>query len=222
MRWRASMLPESSGCLGLPHERLARHASPWHFAGDAQAFRSAPVPRAEFPPAGEFPPARREAWLELVSAAVKGVAYEKLAAKTYDGLTIEPLYSRKEDAQPVPGRAPGRPWQILQRVDHPDPAAANEQARLDLENGATGLHVIFSGSNGANGYGGASSEAAMARVFEGVHWDAGIAVELEPGPQAEDVARALAALLHKQGVTPSAVDLRFGLDPLGLAAASGA
>jgi methylmalonyl-CoA mutase len=177
--------------------------------------------QADFPLAGEFPPARREAWLELVSAAVKGVPYEKLAAKTYDGLTIEPLYVRKEDAQPVPGRAPGRPWQILQRVDHPDPAAANEQALHDLKNGATGLHVIFAGSNGANGYGVAPSEAAIARVFEGVHWDAGIAVELELGQQAEDVARVIAALLQKEGVTPSAVDLRFGLDPLGLAAASG-
>src|SRR5262245_12785917 len=224
MRWRASMLGASSGCRRRPPpEQLALRGSPWHFAGgEGRAFRRGPMNQADFPLAGEFPPARREAWLELVSAAVKGVPYEKLAAKTYDGLTIEPLYSRKEDAQPVPGRAPGRPWQILQRVDHPDPAAANDQALHDLENGAAGLHVVFAGANGANGYGLPSSEVAIARVFEGVHWDAGIALELELGPQAEDVARALAALLQKQGVTPSAVDLRFGLDPLAFAAASGA
>jgi methylmalonyl-CoA mutase len=178
--------------------------------------------QAEFPLAGEFPPARREAWLELVSAALKGAPYEKLAAKTYDGLTIDLLYSRKEDAQPMPGRAPAAPWQIVQRVDHPDPAAANEQALHDLKNGATGLHVIFAGSNGANGYGVPSSESAIARVFEGVPWDAGIAVELDLGPQAEDVARAIAALLQKQGMTPSAVELRLGLDPFGVMAASGA
>ena len=123
--------------------------------------------KAEFSLAGEFPPARREDWLKLVSAALKGVPVEKLAATTYDRLTIEPLHARKADAQPVPGRAPGAPWQILQRVDHPDPAAANEQARQDLENGATGLCVVFAGSIGANGFGVPASEAAIARGFEG-------------------------------------------------------
>src|SRR5262249_25050612 len=167
MRWRASMLGASSGCRRRPpHEQLALRGSPWHFAGgEGRAFRRGPMNQADFPLAGGFPPARREAGLELVWAGVKGVPYEKLAAKTYDGLTIEPLYVRKEDAQPVPGRAPGRPWQILQRVDHPDPAAANEQALHDLKNGATGLHVIFAGSNGANRYRGAPSEAAIARAF---------------------------------------------------------
>ena len=44
-------------------------------------------------------------------------------------------------------------WTILQRVDHPDPAAANAQALDDLENGATGLILIFAESISANGYG---------------------------------------------------------------------
>jgi methylmalonyl-CoA mutase len=178
--------------------------------------------KVEFSLAGEFPPAQREDWLKLVSAALKGAPVEKLVATTYDGLKIEPLHARKADAQPLPGRAPGAPWQILQRVDHPDPAAANEQARQDLEHGATGLCVVFAGSIGANGYGVPVSEAAIARGFEDVHWDAGIAVELDLGPQAGDAARALAALVRKQGVAPAAVDLRFGFDPLGLMAASGA
>jgi methylmalonyl-CoA mutase len=178
--------------------------------------------KAEFSLAGEFPPARREDWLKLVSAALKGAPVEKLVATTYDGLAIEPLHARKADAQPVSGRAPGAPWQILQRVDHPDPAAANEQARQDLENGATGLKVVFAGSIGANGYGMPASDAAIARGFEDVHLDAGIAVELDLGPQAEDAARAVAALVRNQGVAPAAVDLRFGFDPLGLMATSGA
>ena len=41
----------------------------------------------------------------------------------------------------------------MQRVDHPDPAAANAQALHDLENGATGLTLVFAGSLNANGYG---------------------------------------------------------------------
>jgi methylmalonyl-CoA mutase len=177
--------------------------------------------KAAFSLAGEFPPARREDWLRLVSAALKGAPFEKLVARTRDGLAIEPLYSARRDAQSVPGRAPGAPWQILQRVDHPDPAAANEQARHDLENGANGLNLVFAGSSGANGYGVPASEAAIARVFDGVHLDAAIAVELDFGAQGEAVARAVANLLQNHGVAPAAVDLRFGLDPLGLMATAG-
>jgi len=177
--------------------------------------------KAEFSLAGGVPPTRREDWLKLVSAALKGAPFERLAARSYDGLAIEPLYSGKADAQPVPARAPAAPWQILQRVDHPDPAAANAQVRQDLENGATGLSVAFAGSIGANGYGIPASEAAVARVFGGVHWDAGIAVELDLGPQAGDIARAVAALVRKHGVEPAAVDLRFGFDPLGRMATGG-
>jgi methylmalonyl-CoA mutase len=180
------------------------------------------VSKPEFALAAEFPPARREAWLKLVSTVLKGAPFEKLVAATHDGLKIEPLYAGKQDAQPVPGRALGGPWQILQRLDHPDPSAANEQARHDLENGATGLHVVFAGSIGANGYGIPASEAGIARVFEGVHLDAGPAVELDLGSQDEEVAQASARLLQKQGVAPPAVDLRFGFDPLGRMAISGA
>jgi methylmalonyl-CoA mutase len=39
----------------------------------------------------------------------------------------------------------------MQRVDHPDPAAANAQALEDLENGATGLTLVMAGSTNANG-----------------------------------------------------------------------
>src|SRR5260370_24046500 len=42
--------------------------------------------QAEFSLAGEFPPARREDWLKLVSAALKGAPFEQLVATTYDGV----------------------------------------------------------------------------------------------------------------------------------------
>ena len=55
-------------------------------------------------------------------------------------------------AKPVAGRAPGTAWKLMQRVDHPDPAAANAQALHDLENGATGLALVFAGAPAARGY----------------------------------------------------------------------
>ena len=92
--------------------------------------------------AAEFPAATREAWLRLVDGVLKGAPFDKkLLARTYDGLTIQPLYGRAPNGLPVAARTPGAPWTVMQRVDHPDPAAANEQALHDLENGATGLSV---------------------------------------------------------------------------------
>src|SRR5262245_28357453 len=97
--------------------------------------------------ASEFPAATREQWLRLVDGVLKGAPFDKrLVARSYDGLTIQPLYPRDPSAQPVAARAPGAAWAVMQRVDHPDPATANEQALHDLENGATGLTLVCRGS----------------------------------------------------------------------------
>src|SRR4051794_39557184 len=126
--------------------------------------------------AAEFPAATREQWLKLVDGVLKGAPFDKrLVARTYDGLAIQPLYERAANAQPLATRAPGRPWEVMQRVDHPDPAAANEEALHDLENGATGLTVICKGSINADGFGLDSSLETLERVFDGIYLDAGVA-----------------------------------------------
>src|ERR1700730_5649815 len=114
--------------------------------------------------AAEFPATSREQWLKLVSAVLGGAPFERrLVSKTYDGLPIEPLYARDAAAQPVFGRRAGALWQIVQRIEHPDPAAANAQARQDLENGATALSMVFCGAVGAYGFGLHTDDAAVAR-----------------------------------------------------------
>src|SRR5882724_2231293 len=120
--------------------------------------------------ASEFPAATREQWLRLVDGVLKGAPFEKrLVARSYDGLTIQPLYPSAANAMPIAARAPGASWTVMQRVDHPDPGAANEQALHDLENGATGLTVVCKGSVNANGYGLDSSLATIERVFDNVY-----------------------------------------------------
>src|SRR3954470_9732031 len=100
----------------------------------------------ELPLGAEFPAATIEQWRKLVENVLKGAPFDKrLVAKTYDGLAVEPLYGRVADAQPVMGRAPGTPWSTVQRVDHPEPTAANAEALNDLENGAIGLALVFAG-----------------------------------------------------------------------------
>ena len=171
--------------------------------------------------AAEFPPATQAQWRKLVEAALKGAAFDKrLVSQTYDGLRVEPLYARAANAPTVAGR-PAAPWQVMQRVDHPDPKAANTQALLDLENGATGLALVFAGSVGAYGYGLDGSPETIKRALEGVHLDAGIAIELDLSRQHLDAATALAALVKERGIDPAATQIRFGFDPLGAMAASG-
>ncbi|CCD99187.1 methylmalonyl-CoA mutase subunit beta [Bradyrhizobium sp. STM 3809] len=170
--------------------------------------------------AADFAPASEADWRKLVDGVLKGAAFEKLVGKTYDGLKIQPIYPRAKDAAPVAGRAPAAAWQIMQRVDHPDPAKANVQALLDLENGATGLTLVFAGANAAHGFGLAATADALARTLDGVHLDAAIAIEL----QASDTSAAalLSDHVKQRGFKPDACDIRFGLDPIGDAASRGA
>ena len=52
--------------------------------------------------AAEFPAASREQWLALVSGVLKGAPFERrLVSKTYDGLSIEPLYARQGEARAI-------------------------------------------------------------------------------------------------------------------------
>jgi methylmalonyl-CoA mutase len=168
--------------------------------------------------AADFAPAGYDDWRKLVDGALKGAPFEKLTAKTADGLRIEPIYRRRSDAALVVGRAAAAPWQIMQRIDHPDAAQANAQALQDLENGATGLTLVFAGADGAAGHGLEPTAAALEKILDGVVLDAGIGIELQIGPQSRNVAMHLVDHLKRKGIAPSACDIRFGLDPIGACA----
>src|SRR5215213_7189775 len=155
--------------------------------------------------AAEFPAATREQWLKLLDGVLKGAPFDKrLVARTYDELAIQPLY----------GRAPGRPWQVMQRVDHPDPAAANEEALHDLENGATGLTIVCKGSLNANGFGLDSSLETLERLFDGIYLDAGVAIDFNVAAETRDAAKNFAAVVKKRGIAPETVALHASLNPL--------
>jgi len=165
--------------------------------------------------AADFAPASYDDWRRLVDGVLKGAPFEKLIGKTYDGLRIEPIYRRTPGAAPVAGRAPAAPWQVMQRIDHPDSAIANTQALQDLENGASGLTLVFAGANGAHGFGLEPSAEAIEEVLDGVFIDAGISIELQIGPQSRMSAIHLAEYIKRKGLTPAACTIRFGLDPIG-------
>ena len=143
---------------------------------------------------------------------------ERLIAKTYDGIPIEPLYRGAADAEPIATRR--GPWQVMARIDHPDPAVANAQALHDLGNGATGLSLVFAGAIGAYGYGLPPDADAIARALDGIHLDA-VAIELDIAEPSKHAADHLAALIDKRGLTPDTLDIRFGHDAIGAHALSG-
>jgi methylmalonyl-CoA mutase len=175
----------------------------------------------DLPLAADFAPATYDDWRKLVDGVLKGAPFEKLVGKTSDGLRIEPIYRRARDADPVAGRPAAAPWRIMQRIDHPDAAAANAQALLDLENGANGLTLIFAGAKGAYGFGINPTADAIERVLDGVLIDAGISIELQVGPQSRMAAIHLAEYVQRKGISPAACDIRFGLDPIGACAVWG-
>src|SRR5947207_4725755 len=140
-------------------------------------------PTEELRLAADFAPATQDDWRKLVDGVLKGAPFEKLVGKTYDGIRIDPIYTRAKGAAPIAGRRAAAPWQIMQRIDHPDAAQANAQARHDLENGATGLTLVFAGANGAHGIGLEPAAEAIEKVLDGVFIDAGIVVELQIGRQ---------------------------------------
>jgi methylmalonyl-CoA mutase len=173
--------------------------------------------------AADFPPATYDDWRKLVEAVLKGAPFEKLVGKTSDGLAIEPIYSRAKGATRIAGRAAALPWQIMQRVDHPDAAKANAQALHDLENGASGLEFEFAGGPGARGFGIAdAAPETLRRVFDGVYFDAGAAIALNPVLGRGNAGVTLADLIEAKGIDPAKVDIRFNYQALSTIAVRGA
>jgi methylmalonyl-CoA mutase len=175
----------------------------------------------DLPLAADFPKAQHEDWRKLVDGVLKGAPFEKLIGKTYDGLKIEPLYARAKGVAPVAGRPAAAPWQIMQRIDHPDADIANKQALTDLENGATGLSLVFASGNGSHGFGLEPTPEAISKVLTDVHLDAGIGIDLQIGPESRMAAIHVAEYVKAKGIDPAACDIRFGLDPLGACAVWG-
>src|SRR5689334_17000049 len=82
---RAAPLPRTKAPRRSAATPVGRWALAWHFAGMTDP--EAPVS------AGDFRSATEADWRKLVDAALKGGSFERLKSSTYDGLTVEPLYS---------------------------------------------------------------------------------------------------------------------------------
>ncbi|WP_371345063.1 methylmalonyl-CoA mutase family protein [Ancylobacter sp. IITR112] len=168
-----------------------------------------------------FPPATRADWLALVDGVLKGAPYAaRMLTRTADGDSLDALPERRADAAPIAGRPPGAPWKVIARIDHDDPASANAQMLADLDGGADGISLVFASAPSAEGFGLTLRHEELVAALDGLLPEMAT-LRVEAGAyQGRDIALALARLFEK--TDPAALDLRFGLDPIGDFAALGA
>jgi methylmalonyl-CoA mutase len=170
----------------------------------------------DMPFADAFPPAEEAQWRKLVERVLKGRSFETLVGKTYDDIAIAPLYLRASADTPRALRASPGPWSVVQRIDHPDPVEANKQALIDLQNGASGLQLVFAGGGGDYGFGlPDASDDTIAQVLDGVYLETGIDIELDLGAATRDAPGKVAELVESRGIDPALTNIVFGLNPLG-------
>jgi len=195
---------------------LALPVIPWHFARMADT-----TVHQDLVLAAEFPATDRADWVRLVEKALKERPFDRLVSRTYDGIAIEPLYERAATTS-VTGRAPGRPWTVMQRIDHPDPKSANDEALHELRNGADGLVLVLAGAPDARGYGiRADTAEALARTLDGVMLEL-IALRIETAPFAgRPVSELVTSLVAARKLDPAKLAIDFGLDPVGDMARTG-
>jgi methylmalonyl-CoA mutase len=160
-------------------------------------------------------------WRRRVETALGGRPVESLISTTFEGLKIEPLYPRAAEERARPLREAPGPWKIAQRMDHPDPEAANAMARCDLKGGADALTFAVAPAITARGFG---VEIAGTRdlnaALAGIELDL-IRLRLDAGANVLELAPHFAALAEARRLTAAALDVDFGHDPIGESARSG-
>lgn len=153
-----------------------------------------------------FPAVSDDGWKKLVDKALKGAPFERLISRTADGIEIAPLYPRNVSGRLPLSRATAGPWLALTRIDHPDAGLAAEQARADIDGGANGLSLVFSGARNAYGFGLAEGAARDALALD--LKDVALSLNVAEGSSApEDVA----AIIEAQGLDPASARVFFGL-----------
>lgn len=176
---------------------------------------------------GEFSSPSYQEWQEAAVASLKGAPFEKLLSKTYEGITLQPIY-RQEDAaelthqHTLPGAPPyvrgaealgyvAAPWAIAQALPHGAAKEVNEALRHDLARGQTA--VVLDGEQ-------AQSAAEVAEALEGIDL-AKLPLYVQTGAGPLPAAAVVVAGLRRAGMEPAGLRGCIGGDPLGVLAAEG-
>lgn len=175
----------------------------------------------------EFEPTSYEAWKKEAVDSLKGGDFDKkLKTRTYEGITLQPIYT-KADVEAVnmadtfPGAADflrsttaggylAEPWAIAQAVRHVCPKEANKQILHELEKGSDAVNVKI-------GAGGTEVKSAedMKALFAGVELSA---VRLHVSV---DCISSALKLMEEAGLDLSKMRGMVGFDPVGTLAETG-
>ena len=110
----------------------------------------------------------------------------------------------------------------MQRIDHPDAAKANAQALHDLENGATGLTLVFAGANGARGFGLRAIAPRRSKSCSTASSSTPASPSSCTSARSRGWRRSISPnTSSRRASIPPACDIRFGLDPIGACAVWG-
>lgn len=167
-----------------------------------------------------FPPVDRAAWEALATKALGGKPLrEALTSRTDDLIEVEPLAARL-DATPLASARTDATWTIVQRVDDTDPTRAHAQVVDDINQGATGLALVFEGAPNAFGYGLPVSTKTLDTVLGDVA-PGRVHLRIDAHPHSRTTAEMLVALLGRKRADITKLSLSFGIDPAAIFAGSG-
>lgn len=162
-----------------------------------------------------------KAWLEAVDRALKGAPRSRLTGRTADGLEIQPLYRQRSDVRPLATRKAQKPWEIIQRIELPNLAAANAQILEDLKDGADGIEVVLATSAISGGQGVRVDDlSGMEQLLDGVLLDL-IRLRFGAGHETSSVVTMMLAYAERKGIDPAKLKISGGLDLFGWVARRG-
>jgi len=169
--------------------------------------------------AAEFPAASRADWLALVRRVIKNARRRAHRDDRRWSADRAALCEAKEGRHVAARTAPG-PWQVMQRIDHPDRHSPMHRRCMTSSTART-LDLRHRRLGQRNGYGLDASAETLARALDGVVLDAGIAIDFNLSPPTRGVIRHFAALVKSRNIAPASVDMRASINPLGGFAAAG-
>ena len=205
------------------------------------------LPDVEF---DEFPIPSYETWKEEATALLKGASFEKkLLTKTYEGITLSPMYTRQMSPSPEElSQLPGAenymrgtheggymtdPWKISQQCEICEPKQLNKLLLHEIEKGSTELNIsldrLTREGKGPQQLtaedikaGGASiaTLADMHTILQGIALEK-YSLYMESGAAAGAIVSLVAASLRADGQNPAVVRGTIGADPLGALAING-
>lgn len=97
-----------------------------------------------------------EEWKQAVEKSLKGASFTKLLTSTYEGITLQPMYQKKDIENLAfvsshPGEFPfvrgtthqKEQWLVAQEVNHPLVNEANKWLKQDIEKGVNAINVVL-------------------------------------------------------------------------------